>query len=173
MHPRVKEFVEDLQQNPPADLRQWIAEGPQARVDHLREFDIEDLSDQGHARRVEMAETVLPHLIDFAKQGRTMTFTEFVEFAGRGNKRGVNGGTLNPLAALCLTQGLPPLWTLVVTAQSGLGSGYWREHDDSHKVARQEECFAYYGATRQPENPARDVCPDCFTERTPTGACLC
>lgn len=102
-----------------------------------------------------------------------MTFTEFVEFAGRGNKRRVNGGILNPLAALCLSQGLPPLWTLVVTAESGLGSGYWRERDDSHKVARQEECFAHYGAARQPETSVGDVCPDCFTERTPTGTCLC
>ena len=173
MHPRVKAFVEDLQQNPPADLRRWLDEGPQARAAHLREFDLEDLSDLGHARRVEVAEKVLPYLIDFAKHGKTMTFTEFVEFAGGGNKRLVNGGILNPLAALCLTRGLPPLWTLVVAATSGLGSGYWRERDDSHKVARQEECFAHYGAVRQPETPVGDVCPDCFTQRTPTGACFC
>ena len=173
MHPRVKAFVEDLHQNPPADLRRWLDEGPQARAAHLREFDLEDLCDLGHARRVEVAEKVLPYLIDFAKHGETMTFTEFVEFAGGGNKRLVNGGILNPLAALCLTRGLPPLWTLVVAAASGLGSGYWRERDDSQKVARQEECFAHYGAVRQPETPVGDVCPDCFTQRTPTGACLC
>lgn len=173
MHPRVKAFVDDLQQNPPADLRTWLDEGPQARADHLKEFDLEDLSDPGHASRVEIAAKVLPHLIEYAKQGRTMTFTEFVELAGRGNKRRVNGGILNPLAALCLTQGLPPLWTLVVKADSGLGSGYWREHDDSQKAARQDECFAYYGATRAPEDPVGEICPDCFTERTPTGDCLC
>ena len=45
MHPRVKAFVEDLQQNPPADLEAWLAEGPEARAAHLREFDLEDLSD--------------------------------------------------------------------------------------------------------------------------------
>ena len=173
MHPRVRAFVEDLHQYPPTDLRRWLDEGPQARAAHLREFDLEDLSDPGHARRVEVAEKVLPYLIDFAKHGRTMTFTEFVEFAGAGNKRLVNGGILNPLTALCLTRGLPPLWTLVVAAATGLGSGYWRERDDSHKVARQEECFAHYGAVRQPETPVGDVCPDCFTQRTPTGACFC
>ena len=173
MDPRVKAFVEDLHENPPADLGRWLDEGPQARAAHLREFDLEDLSDPGHARRVEVAEKVLPHLVDFAKQGKTMTFTEFVEFAGGGNKRLVNGGILNPLAALCITRELPPLWTLVVAAATGLGSGYWRERDDSHKVARQEECFAHYGAVRMPETPVGDVCPDCFTQRTPTGACLC
>lgn len=173
MDPRVRAFVEDLQANPPADLRRWLDEGPEARAAHRREFDLDDLSDPGHARRVAIAEAVLPHLVDFAQQGRTMTFTEFVELAGSGNKRLVNGGILNPLVALCLTRGLPPLWTLVVAAATGLGSGYWREHDDSHKVARQEECFAHYGAVRRPETPLGDVCPDCFTQLTATGTCLC
>lgn len=173
MDPRVKAFVDDLQENPPADLRRWLDEGPDRRAIHWRDFDLADLSDPGHARRVAVVEKVLPHLIDFAKKGKTMTFTEFVEYAGGGNKRLVNGGILNPLAALCITRELPPLWTLVVAAATGLGSGYWRERDDSHKVARQEECFAHYGAVRMPEIPVGDVCPGCFTQKTPTGACLC
>lgn len=172
MHPRVKEFVEDLHRDPPPDLAKAFAEG-WPRSQHLKEFDLDDLSDERHARRVGDAETALPHLVDFAKQGRTMTFTEFVGVVGRGSPRGVNGGTLNPLAALCITQGLPPLWTLVVAASTGLGSGYWRERDDAEKVARQEACFEFYGATRRPEGLVGEVCPRCFIERTTTGACLC
>jgi len=85
----------------------------------------------------------------------------------------VNGGTLNAIAALCITQGLPPLWTLIVRAATGLPADYWREHTDKEKAARQDECFAYYGAVREPEGGFPDVCPTCFTERTQSGACMC
>ena len=173
MHPDVMAFVEDLQANPPTDLATWLARGPEAKRAHLKGFDIDDLSDKGHARRVAVAEKVLPHLIDVAKQGKTMTSTEFVGFAGSGHPRLVNGGILSPLVTLCISRGLPPLWTLVVAAASGLGSGYWREHNDSQKFARQQECFDFYGATRRPEVPLGEVCPHCFTERSSGGACFC
>ena len=83
-----------------------------------------------------------------------MTFTEFVEYVGRGNKRSTGGNAIDPIVALCLSRDLPPLWTLVVAASTGLGSGYWREHSDERKVARQEECFAFYNARRLAPLPA-------------------
>ena len=60
MHPDVMAFVEDLQANPPTDLATWLARGPEAKRAHLKGFDIDDLSDKGHARRVAVAEKVLP-----------------------------------------------------------------------------------------------------------------
>lgn len=185
VHERVVEFVKDLEENPPADLAEWLGDDPDQYQRHLQDFDLDDRADPKHARRVEDAEIVLPELIRRAQQGRTMTFTEFVDFVGRGNKRTTNGGAINPIVALCLTNNLPPLWTLVVASATGLGSGYWREHTDAEKIARQEECFTYYNARRSvplpqaktarrmPEVVAREICPNCFTERTPSGDCLC
>ncbi|HET7736888.1 MAG TPA: hypothetical protein VFK52_12995 [Nocardioidaceae bacterium] len=182
MDDRVTQFVEDLHANPPADLAEWLGTDGERRAGHLQEFDLENPVDP---RRVEDAEKVLPELTRRAREGRTMTFTEFCRFAGRGNPRTLGGQTLNPLVAMCLTYDLPPLWTLVVRADTGLGSGYWREHTDEQKVARQEECFSHYNARRAQALPAaktarrqpavviRDTCGDCHTERTPSGACLC
>ena len=81
--------------------------------------------------------------------------------------------TAEHIAALCITQGLPPLWTLIVRASTGLPADYWREHTDKEKADRQNECFAYYGAVREPEGGVLDLCPDCFTERTLAGTCMC
>jgi hypothetical protein len=185
MHEKVREFVEKLHANPPADLAEFLRAHEMSLQDHLAEFDLDDLSDPRHARRVEDARRVLPELKRRAGQGSTLTFTEFVDVVGRGNPRTTNGKAINPIVALCLTDGLPPLWTLVVSAATGLGSGYWREHTDEEKIARQEECFAAYGARRasplprpatarrQPDVVARETCPDCYTELTPAGTCLC
>lgn len=185
MNEAVKKFADDLYENPPADLAEWLASHGDRQDHHFREFDLDDLSDPKHAWRVEDAERVLPELIRRAQEGRTMTFTEFVEFAGRGNPRSTGGNAINPIVAMCLTRGLPPLWTLVVSAATGLGSGYWREHSDEQKIARQDECFAFYGthrsgpipgaktARRQPVVVVRDTCGECFTERAASGACLC
>jgi hypothetical protein len=185
MDEKVTRFLDGLYDNPPADLADYLGADGQRQADHVREFDLDDLSDPKHARRVEDAEKVVPELIRRAQEGRTMTFTEFVEFVGRGNPRSTGGKAINPIVALCLTRDLPPLWTLVVSAGTGLGPGYWREHTDEQKVARQEECFARYGARRagplpragtarrQPAVVIRDTCPDCYTERASSGACLC
>lgn len=170
MNKNVKAFVQGLIDNPPADLAEAFADDPDLRVHYFREFDLDDpLS----PHLVQDAEQVLPELIRRASLGQTMTFTEYVEFLGRGNKRRVNGGTINPIAALCLTQGLPPLWTLIVRATTGLPADFWREHTDKEKADRQNECFAYYGAVREPEGGVLDLCPNCFTERTPSGTCMC
>ena len=185
MHPKAKDFANDLHEHPPADLAEWLGGDAERRADHFREFDLDDLSNPNHAKRVEDAEKVLPELVRRAQKGRTISFTDFVEVAGRGNKRQIGGKSLNPIVALCLTRDLPPLWTLVVNAGTGLGSGYWRERSDEQKIARQEACFAFYNASRaeplpmartarrQPTVVIRDVCQVCNTERTPTGACLC
>lgn len=185
MHDKVRAFAEHLYDNPPADLAEWLGDDIGRRNLHLREFDLDDLTDPKHARRVEDAERVLPELIRRAQEGRTLTFTEFVEFVGRGNKRSTGGQAINPIVALCLVRGLPPLWTLVVTAGTGLGPGYWREHSDEQKIARQEECFAHYGARRaeplpsartarrRPDSHVGEMCGVCHTERTPSGDCLC
>jgi len=182
MHDSVTQFVEALYENPPADLAEWLGADGDRRDRHFQEFDLENPADP---RRVEDAEKVLPELIRRASEGRTMTFTEFCGFAGRGSPRTLGGQTLNPIVAMCLTRRLPPLWTLVVRADTGLGSGYWREHTDEQKVARQEECFAHYNARRadalpttktarrQPAVVIRETCRECNTERTPSGACLC
>lgn len=182
MHDSVIKFAEDLYNNPPADLAEWLDTHPDRRGQHFREFDLENPADP---RRVQDAEKVLPELIRCAREGRTMTFTEFCGFAGRGNPRTLGGQTLNPIVAICLTRGLPPLWALVVRSDTGLGSGYWREHTDEQKLARQDDCFAHYDAQRAEVAPAlktarrqpvvliRDTCSDCNTERTPSGACLC
>lgn len=185
MHDKVKDFVEDLHRNPPADLAEWLGVDSDRRLQHFREFDLDDLSDPKHARRVEDAKKVLPKLIERAKQGRTMTFTQFVQFVGRGNARSTNGRAINPIVALCVSRDLPPLWTLVVSSGTGLGPGYWREHTDAEKIARQENCFTYYGSSRaeplpqaktsrrMPNVSIRETCPACFTELTPAGSCLC
>lgn len=186
MHDKVREFAEALYANPPADLADFLSADSERQAGHLREFDLDDLSDPVHARRVEDAETVLPELVRRAEQGRTMTFTEFVEFVGRGNKRTTGGTAINPIVAMCLSRNLPPLWTLVVNSSTGLGSGYWREHTDEEKIARQEECFARYNARRARPLPtartarrqpvttaASETCNECHTERTPSGACMC
>lgn len=185
MDEKVRKFAEELYAHPPADLAEWLAAHSEREHHHFREFDLDDLSDPKHARRVEDARTVLPELIRRAEEGRTMTFTDFVDFAGRGNPRSTGGNAINPIVALCLTDDLPPLWTLVVSAATGLGSGYWREHTDEQKIERQEKCFAHYNvrragplpgaktARRQPAVVIRDTCGDCFTELTPSGACLC
>ena len=85
----------------------------------------------------------------------------------------MNGGTINAIVALCISQGLPPLWTLLVRAATGMPADFWREHTDKEKADRQNECFAYYGAIREPEGGVLDLCPNCFTERTPSGICMC
>ena len=182
MHDEVKAFAEELYADPPADLAAWLSDEPGRRERHFGEFDLDDPPD---VRRVEDAEKVMPELIRCAQEGRTMSFTDFCRHAGRGNPRTLGGQTLNPIVAMCLTRGLPPLWTLIVRADTGLGSGYWREHTDEEKLARQEKCFAFYGARRAearpaprtarrtPDVPVRDICAECFTERTPSGSCLC
>jgi len=182
---KVRKFAEDLYENPPADLAEWLAVHGDREDQHFGEFDLDDLSDPKHARRVEDAERVLPELIRRAQEGRTMTFTEFVEVAGRGSPRSTGGKAINPIVALCLTRDLPPLWALVVSAATGLGSGYWREHTDEQKIARQVECFTFYGARRagpvpgaktarrQPVVVIRDTCGECYTERAASGSCLC
>lgn len=55
------------------------------REPELLTVTLEDLSNPDHARRIDMTQWVLPNLIDFAKHGKTMTVTEFVEFAGGGD----------------------------------------------------------------------------------------
>ncbi|KAA1419189.1 hypothetical protein F0U44_12110 [Nocardioides humilatus] len=185
MHEKVTQFVQQLFENPPADLAEFLAAHGGRREDYVYEFDLDDLSDPRHARRVADAQKVLPELIRRAQEGKTMTFTEFVEFVGRGNPRTTGGKAINPIVALCLSEDLPPLWTLVVSATTGLGSGYWREHTDEQKIERQEKCFAHYNvrrsgprpgartARRQPAAVIRDTCGDCFTERSASGDCLC
>ena len=170
MNENVKAFVQDLLDKPPADLAAALSKNPDLRVDYFREFDLEN---SPHPNNVQDAKDGLPELIRRASLGQTITFSEFVEFLGRGNKRQVNGRTINPIATLCITQGLPPLWTLLVTADTGLPPGFWREHSDSEKARRQDECFAFYGATREPEGGAVDTCAECNTVRTPSGACMC
>ncbi len=170
MNEDVKAFVQDLIDNPPEDLRKALARNPDMRVSYFKEFDLDDPLHQGFARD---AEEVLPELIRRASLGQTITFTEVVEFLGRGNKRQVDGRMLNPIVALCITLGLPPLWTLIVRASTGMPADFWREHTDKQKADRQNECFAYYGAVREPEGGAVDLCPNCFTERTKAGTCMC
>lgn len=183
MHDDVRKFAQGLYDNPPANLAEWLGVAPDRRELHFAEFDLHDPADP---RRVEDAEKALPELVRRARLGRTMTFGEFVTFIGRGSPRQVGGNFLNPIAALCISQGLPPLWTLVVRADTGLPSGYWREHTDEEKIARQEDCFAFYGARRAEPLPqartarrtpstavTRPTCDTCFTELTPAGSCLC
>ena len=116
MNENVKNFVQGLVDNPPADLALWLATEPDAAVRYVREF---DLDDPPYPHFVQDAETVLPELIRRARLGQTMTFTEYVEFLGHGNKRQVGGKQINPIVALCITRGLPPLWTLIVRAATG------------------------------------------------------
>ena len=170
MNENVKAFVQDLIDNPPADLAMALARDPGLRVNYFREF---DLDNPLYPQFLPDAEEVLPELIRRASLGQTITFTEHVEFLGRGNKRQVDGRTINLIVALCITQGLPPLWTLRVRASTGLPADFWREHTDKQKAGRQNECFAYYGAVREPEGGVLDLCPNCFTERTPSGTCMC
>jgi len=171
MNENVKAFVQGLIDNPPADLALALARDPDLRVRYFREFDLDDPL-YPHLVHAD-AERALPELIRRASLGQTITFTEYVEFLGRGNKRRVNGGTINAIAALCITRGLPPLWTLLVRAATGLPANFWREHTDKEKADRQNECFAYYGAVREPEGGVLALCPTCFTERTPSGTCMC
>lgn len=97
--------------------------------------------------------------------------------AGDARGRTPGGQAINPIVALCLTDHLPPLWTLVVSASIGLGSGYWREHTDAAKIARQEQCFAHYGARRaEPLSRARTarrtpdvVIRETFRSASPSG----
>lgn len=182
MNADVRAFAQGLYDNPPANLAEWLAHDPTRQELHFREFDLDDPADP---RRVEDANTALPELIRLAGLGRTLTFGAFVKVIGRGNPRMVGGNFLNPISALCISQQLPPLWTLVVRADTGLPSGFWREHTDEEKIARQEECFAYYGARRAdplpqartarriPDVVVRETCPRCFTELTPSGSCMC
>ena len=170
MNEKVKAFVQGLLDNPPADLAVALADDPELRARYPREF---DLDDPLYPHLVQDAEEILPELIRRAGLGQTITFTDYVEFLGRGNKRRVNGGVINLIAALCLTRELPPLWTLIVRADTGMPPDFWREHTDKEKADRQNECFAYYGAVREPEGGAVDLCPNCFTERTPSGTCMC
>ena len=116
MNENVKAFVQDLIDNPPADLAKALARDPDLRVNYFREF---DLDNPLYPQFLPDAEEVLPELIRRASLGQTITFTEHVEFLGRGNKRQVDGRTINLIVALCITQGLPPLWTLRVRASTG------------------------------------------------------
>lgn len=170
MNENVRAFAQDLIDNPPANLAEWLSHEPEGVTRYMSEFDLEHPADP---RRVADARKVLPELVRRASLGQTITFKEFVQFLGQGNWRTVGGNYLNPIVALCISQNLPPLWTLVVRAETGLPADFWREHTDRQKASRQQECFEFYGATRAPEGGLREVCAECFTERTPTGACWC
>ena len=170
MNENVKAFVQDLLDNPPADLAVAPDRDPELRVRYLREF---DLDDPLYPNLVQDAEQVLPR-VDPQGQPRADHHLHRVRgIPGPWQQASSKWRRHQPHCGALHHQGLPPLWTLLVRADTGMPPDFWREHTDKEKADRQNECFAYYGAVREPEGGVVDLCPNCFTERTPSGTCMC
>lgn len=144
MYDVVAEFVRNLHSKPPTDLEEYLQGDPERYQSHWLEFDL----DNGDPDRIGRAWALLPDLAERARRGETITFTAVCEFWNWGSPRKVGGREINPLAAICLTLGLPPLWTLIVAKKTGLPSGFWLEHSLEEQRSRQDECFSFYGAKR-------------------------
>jgi hypothetical protein len=144
MHDVVAAFVRDLHSNPPSDLETFLEEDPERYQAHWLEFDLEN----GDTDSIRRAWALLPTLAERARRGETISFTEVCDFWVWGAPRSLGGREINPVAAICWTLGLPPLWTLIVSKKTGLPSGFWLEHSPEEQRARQDECFDFYGAKR-------------------------
>jgi hypothetical protein len=103
-------------------------------------------------RRYNLAEAMeraWPILIEAARMGRTLTYTELAGRAGPPlNRRNLHRQLLIPLSYRCRQHGLPDLSALVVRRDTGLPGGGWfalgrSGEPDQAWVEALEACFLY------------------------------